>query len=258
MAFLTDLLGHPPELLALIALAVFGGGMTKGISGVGLPIVTVSIVVTANLLEPREAIALLVVPILITNLWQVSRAGSLFEPVKRHARLLIAFLLFLWLGSLMLAAFDTKVLFIVLGACVAIFAGTSLWKPRPEPLQPGTERWAGPVAGFLGGLLGGLTTIWGPPLMIYLVLLKLPKDEWVRTVALIWTAGAIPLTMFYWSNGVLNPSNVWLSAAACLPGMIGILVGEQIRKWINEEAFRKAMLVLLFLVGLNLIRRALT
>ena len=251
------LLGHPPTQLALIALGVVAGGMAKGISGVGLPIVTVSIIVTANLLEPREAIALLVIPILITNFWQAVRAGDLMTPMKRHVPLLAVFLIFLWLGSLMLASFDTKVLFVILGACVAVFAASSLWKPRAEPLTPRTERWAGPLAGFLGGLLGGLTTIWGPPLMMYLVLLKLSKDEWVRTVGLIWFSGAIPLTVFYWSNGVLNPSNVWLSAAACLPGMAGILMGEHIRKWIDEEAFRKVMLVLLFLIGLNLIRRAL-
>jgi uncharacterized membrane protein YfcA len=257
MDALTTLLGHPPEALGLIALATIVGGMAKGITGVGLPIIIISIVVTANLLSPKEAIAYVVVPILITNLWQAVRARGLLEPVKRHAPLIVVFLLFLWLGSLMLAAFDTKVLFVILGACVAVFAATSLWKPRPDPLKPGTERWAGPMAGFLGGLLGGLTTIWGPPLMMYFVLLKLPKDEWVRTVGLVWTAGAVPLTLFYWSNGVLNPSNVWLSAAGCLPGMIGILLGEQIRKWIDEEVFRKVMLVLLFLIGLNLIRRAL-
>ena len=91
---------------------------------------------------------------------------------------------------------------------------------------------------------------------MYLVMLRLPKDAWVRSVALVYVTGAVPLAAFYWSNGVLNPSNVWLSTAACIPGMAGILTGERIRRHINEEAFRRAMLVLLFLIGLNLIRRA--
>ena len=257
MDALTNLLGQPLHTLALISLATIVGGMAKGITGIGLPIIIISIVVTANLLSPKEAIAYVVIPILITNLWQAVRSKGLMDPLKRHAALIIVFLMFLWLGSQMLAAIDTKILFAVLGVCVAIFAASSLWKPRAESLSLKTQRWAGPLAGTLGGLLGGFTTIWGPPLMMYFVLLKLPKDEWVRTVGLVWFSGAIPLTIFYWSNGVLNPSNIWLSAAGCIPGMVGILLGEQVRKWIDEEAFRKVMLVLLFLIGLNLIRRAL-
>ena len=50
---------------------------------------------------------------------------------------------------------------------------------------------------------------------------------------------------------------IYLSVYACIPGMIGIRIGEIIRDRINQETFRKAMLVMLFLIGLNLIRRAL-
>jgi len=86
-------------------------------------------------------------------------------------------------------------------------------------------------------------------------MLHLPKDEWVRTIAIIWLAGAIPLVAFYIANGVLNAETAPISAAACIPAMLGILVGERLRGLINEQLFRKMLLIALFLVALNLIRR---
>jgi uncharacterized membrane protein YfcA len=129
-------------------------------------------------------------------------------------------------------------------------------KPRVHPLKPETEKWAGPLAGALGGLLGGISTIWGPPMMMYFVMLKLDKDTFVRTVGLAWFSLAVPLTFAYWRNGIFAGDIIGLSFAACVPGMIGIRIGEKIRDKIDQETFRKVMLVILFIIGLNLIRRA--
>ena len=93
-------------------------------------------------------------------------------------------------------------------------------------------------------------------MMMYLMMLKLDKDTWVRTIGLVWFCGSVPLAIAYWQNGVLNPDNFWLSAYACVPGMIGIRIGEKLRDKINQETFRKVLLVILFIIGLNLIRRA--
>ncbi|MAY67401.1 MAG: hypothetical protein CMM77_09765 [Rhodospirillaceae bacterium] len=251
-----ELLGQPPTTLALLALAIFLGGIMKGISGIGLPIITMSIIFTFDLLPAKDTIAFVVMPILVTNLWQAMRSSGWIQTLKEHWLLIAVFLPCLFLGSRMLAGMDTRGVFLVLGCIVAAFAATNMWKPHMAALTPRTRLWAGPLAGVTGGLLGGLSTVWGPPIIMYLVMLRLPKDAWVRSVALVYVTGAVPLAAFYWSNGVLNPSNVWLSTAACIPGMAGILTGERIRRHINEEAFRRAMLVLLFLIGLNLIRRA--
>ena len=104
--------------------------------------------------------------------------------------------------------------------------------------------------------MGGITTIWGPPMMMYFVMLKLPKDIFVRTVGMAWFSLAVPLTFAYWRNGIFTGDVITLSFAACVPGMIGIRIGEKIRDKIDHETFRKVMLVILLIIGLNLIRRA--
>ena len=73
----------------------------------------------------------------------------------------------------------------------------------------------------------------------------------------LYLLGAIPLAFFYYQNGVLNGDRMWLSVAACVPAMAGILIGERLRRFINEELFRKLLLVAIFVAGLNMIRRGL-
>ena len=107
-----------------------------------------------------------------------------------------------------------------------------------------------------GGLLGGVSTIWGPPMTMYFVMLRLSKDMFVRTIGLVWFAGSIPLVLAYVENGILTAEVAPLSLLACVPGLAGMWVGQKIRGRVDQETFRKALLITLFVMGLNLIRRA--
>lgn len=246
--------GFDAITFAVITLAMVLGGAVKGVTGIGLPIVAMAFIL--HFVDPIVTLAILVLPILITNLWQAARSGNIMRPLRRFWPMILTFLIFLFVGAQLVVALDTNVLFGVLGVCVVAFSASNLFRPRPHPLTPATEKWAGPVAGALGGLLGGLSTIWGPPMMMLLMMLKLDKDEWVRTIGLVWFSGAVPLTIAYWQNGVLNADTAPLSAYACIPGMVGIRIGELVRDRIPQDTFRKVLLAALVIIGLNLIRRA--
>jgi uncharacterized membrane protein YfcA len=247
--------GYDLDTLALISAAIFVGGVVKGISGFGLPVVTIAIVI--NFVPAPVALAIVVIPILVTNLWQAMRAGDLFAPLREYMPMIMTFVVTLVITAHFVVNIDEKALFGVIGVCFTIFTLSNMIRPPAKPLTPATRIWAAPLAGFFGGIIGGLSTIWGPPMMMYLVLLKLPKDTWVRVIGLVWFMGAVPLTLSYFANGILNSETTPLSLYACLPGMLGTLVGENIRKRIDQETFRKIILSALLLIGLNLIRRAL-
>ena len=80
--------------------------------------------------------------------------------------------------------------------------------------------------------------------------------ESIRTVGLTWFVGSIPLIAAYVDNGILTADVAPLSLLACVPGLAGMWVGQKIRGRIDQETFRKALLITLFVIGLNLIRRA--
>lgn len=246
--------GIDATALLVIGIATGIGGFAKGVTGIGLPIIAIAVMV--NFYEPHVVLATIIGPIVATNLWQSLRSTDLFAPLKRFWPMILCFLTTLLIFARITAALDTKILFGLLGGVLTLFAVTNIWRPRTEALTPRTERWAGPVAGTLGGMLGGLTTIWGPPMMMFFVMLKLDKDDWVRTVGFVWSMGAIPLAYAYWQNGILNPDTLPLALYACIPGLIGTMIGEVARRRINQETFRKIMLGALLVIGLNLVRRA--
>ncbi len=150
---------------------------------------------------------------------------------------------------------DPRVLYALVGTAVTLFVVTNYLKLHVT-VSPGAEKWAGPVAGTLGGLLGGISTIWGPPMMMYFVMLRLSKDVYIQTVGLVWFIASIPLVIAYVRYGILTVQTTLLSMIMCIPGAIGFLVGQRLRKRINQEVFRTLLLWFLLLVGLNLIRRA--
>ena len=243
------------SLLAILSGALFVGGIVKGVIALGLPMVSIAILL--NFFPPLKVLGILIMPMLVTNLWQAINSGNLLKPLQRFWPMIITGVVFLVIGAQIIVIMDSAILFGFLGACVAIFSTISLVRPNMPPLKLKTEKWAGPLAGAMGGLLGGVSTIWGPPMTMYFVMLKLPKDEFVRSVGMAWFAFSIPITAAYWQNGIFSGDIIYLSLYACIPGMIGIRIGEMLRERINQEAFRKVMLVTLLFMGLNLIRRAL-
>jgi len=250
------MLGLDPYVLAIVGVAIGAGGFVKGITGIGLPIVAIAILL--NFLGPKATLASLVGPILMTNLWLVFTSGDLREPLRRFWPMIGCFVVFLFVGARLVVTLDERVLFGLLGTCVTLFAAISLLQPRARNLAPARDRWAGPLAGMVGGLLGGISTMWGPPIIMYLVWLELDKETWIRTVGLIWFMGSVPLAIAYWQNGILDADTIPLSAFACLPAMAGLFAGVVVRRRIAQETFSKVLLAALIVIGLNLIRRALS
>jgi len=242
------------SLIAILTGAYVVGGIVKGVVGLGLPMVSIAILL--NFLPPLTVLGLVVAPILVTNLWQAARMGNMMQPLRRFWPIIATGLVFLFIGAEMIVILDTDVLFALLGTVLAFFSAVSLASPNMPPLTAKTEKWAGPLAGAMGGLMGGISTIWGPPITMYFVMLKLPKDVFVRSIGFAWFAFSVPLVFAYWRNGIVTGNVVYLSLYACIPGMIGIRIGEVIRERIDQSTFRKVMLVMLMLIGLNLIRRA--
>jgi uncharacterized membrane protein YfcA len=104
--------------------------------------------------------------------------------------------------------------------------------------------------------MGGLTTVHGPPIMIYLVSLGLKKDEFVGTIGLIWFCGSIPMVFSYAYSGILGPTEATYSIIGLIPVFAGLALGERIREKIDPDLFKKVLIGVLFVLGLNLIRRA--
>lgn len=74
-------------LIPLIALSFLLAGFVKGVVGLGLPTVSVGLLGLA--MPPMQAAALLIVPSMVTNLWQLACGPRFLGLMKRLAGLLL-------------------------------------------------------------------------------------------------------------------------------------------------------------------------
>ena len=74
--------------------------------------------------------------------------------------------------------------------------------------------------------------------------------------SIIFFLGTLPLVIGYIRQGYMTTQLTLLSTYLLIPTLIGFWVGEKIRSKMSEIIFRKSLLCLFSIMGLNLIRRA--
>lgn len=244
-----------PWVLAFVAVVFLLAGTIKGVVGIGLP--TASVGMMSQVLDPRLAIALAVFPSLIANVWQIWRSGQPWQVIQRFWLFLICLMSMILLVSLTLTAVvQTDILIFALGCVILVFSVMSLsW--RPPFLPDRFDRLGQFISGTASGILGGLTAIWAPVMVPYLMARRLEPDTFVRATGVMILAGTIPLIGGYWHTGLITGQSSLVGMAMVLPAVIGFGLGERIRQHLDAEKFRKVVLFVFLIMGLNLIRRAL-
>ena len=249
-----SLLELDPAVWALIALAFFVGGTVKGVIGMGMPLVVVPSL--ASFMPPTTAISLMIVPVIGANIWQVFHA-NLFKPtLRRFWTLLVTMAVVIWLASSVLVRVDVATASLLMGIVVIAYPISRLLPIRGETSRQ-RERWMSPTVGAVTGIVAGTAGLISPPLSIYLASLRLPKDEFVTAIALMLLCGATPLYINLALHDVLNLDVLIASCFSALPAWVGTALGTYGRQRISQRAFERALLGVLFLVGLNLLRRGL-
>lgn len=240
--------------LLLIATAAFlVSGAIKGVTGIGLP--TAAIAFMTLFIEPRTAIALVLFPMLGSNLWQMVRGGHFLRTARRYG--LFAGILFLGVGTTAISTQEAsdRVLLAILGVVVLIFVAVS-WRKMLPPLADRFDKVAQVGFALLAGVIGGMTAAWGPPMAMYLHAKGVDKDEFIRATGFMISFGSVPLVVTYAQVGFLSGALALTSLSMLVPTLIGFTAGEVLRRRMSVETFRSAILVLFFFLGLNLIRRA--
>jgi len=242
------------ETLAFLFGALVVGGTVKGIIGVGYPMVAVSFM--SSLIEVPTAVVLVILPSVACNFWQSGITRGSWALLGRFWPVIVPLSIGLWWSAGMMAKARPDNLFIALGILVMGFSVLNLYTPHLRIPGRG-ERWAGAAAGIVSGIMGGFSTVFGPPITMYLVALDLEKEDFIRCVGLIFLSGSSMLAISYWTHGVLHSGNIAWSISACLPVVLGYGVGQWVRGFVDQDKFRKLLLGALILVGLNLLRRGL-
>jgi uncharacterized membrane protein YfcA len=240
--------------LAVITAVFLIAGMVKGIVGLGLP--TVAIGLLTALIGLSEGILLMVIPSLITNLWQALAGGALLTILRRVWGLLLAVCAGAWVGVELFGRGDAALWTVLLGALLCAYAMFGLVSPKlPAPGRH--EGWLSPVLGGVNGVLTGLTGTFFIPGVPYFQALGFTRDIMVQAMGVLFLVSTVALAAALSGHGRLDIEIGGVSAVATVPALLGMVLGTRIRRQLSEQRFRQVLFSALLLLGIYIAVRAL-
>ncbi len=245
-----------PVFLGLAVLIAAFAGFVKGAVGFAMPMIMISGL--GSFLAPEIALAALILPTVVANVWQALRDGiaAALASIWRFRFYTGIVLVFIALSAQLVTVLPSWALSLAIGVPATLFAVSQLagWRLT---LRPEHHRRAEIVIGSIAGIVGGISGVWGPPTVAYLTALETPKAESIRVQGVVYGAGALVLLAAHLGSGVLNAQTAPLSLALLAPAVAGLLLGFWVQDRMDQEKFRRATLLVLVVAGLNLIRRGL-
>ncbi|MBB2897089.1 sulfite exporter TauE/SafE family protein [Pseudomonas sp. AS2.8] len=232
--------------LLLCILIFVLAGLTKGVLGLGLPTVAMSLL--ALLMTPAEAAALLLIPSLLTNVWQFCAGPSPWRTFKRLLPLQLALVPGTLLSIPLLTGGDGAGLAAALGAVLVAY-GLIGWAGWRLPAPGCHEGKVALLVGFVTGLITGMTGVFVLPAVPYLQSLALDKEQLIEALGLSFTVATLALLMGLWWQEALAVERLGASSLLLLPALAGMWLGQRVRQRLKEHLFRRLFFGGLLLLG---------
>lgn len=239
----------PDSMLILIAAAFLLAGFVKGVIGLGLP--TVSMGLLAVTMPPSQAIAIVIVPAIVTNIWQTFGGPHLRDIMRRLWPLMLGTVAGIWLNAGLLTGPYAPYGTVVLGTLLVIYAILGLSKLNFKVARR-DEKWIGGIAGLITGVVSAATGVQVIPSMPYMQAIGMEKDELVQALGVFFTVATIALAFNLTTTGLLTAATALPGAIAMAASFAGMFIGQAVRNRMQPEMFRRWFLIAMIFLGIYL------
>ena len=236
-------------ILIFIAFALLLAGFIKGALGLGLPTVSVGLLAVA--MPPGRALAIVIVPAVLTNIWQTFGGPYLRDIARRLWPLMVGTAIGICLNAAALSHPSTRYGNIALGLLLVAYAVLGLTKFAFTVARP-HEKWVGGAVGLVTGLISAATGVQVVPSVPYMQAIGLEKDELVQALGVFFTVATITLAFNLTSSGLISTATALPGAIAMACAFIGMYIGQAVRSKMPAEQFRRVFLVAMILLGVYL------
>lgn len=255
----------------------FVAGTVKGGIGLGLP--TISVALLGLWLPVEQAAAIVILPVILTNIWQSIVGRALRLIAIRLWPLMLWLVLGTLVAAMLIAEADTALAAGMLGAMLIVYAGLGL-SGRRFHVPVRAERWLSPLVGLSTGLITGATAIFVIPSVPYLQSIdfragrpgreedeadpfrarddRMAIDALIQSLGLTALVATFGLALGLGLKGSLSLSVVVPGVAATLAAFVGMSAGAAIRRRMSLEVFRRWVLIALLALGVLMVARSLT
>jgi hypothetical protein len=237
-----------------MAAVVLAAAFVKGAIGFGFPALGTPLL--SLVVDVKTAVVVLILPNIVMDGVQFARRGTPLATVRRFWLLLAAGALGMVLGTRVLVVLSPRATTLILGAFVLCYVALSATGLAPRvPVH--WERWLSAPAGFVAGVIGGVTNAPATALVLYFQAIALPKHDFVSSVAFtFFFYKLVQLGAVTWF-GLLPWSLLWPSLALTAVGLAAFAVGLRVQDRLDQRGFNRAVLAFLALLGAWLLIRSL-
>ncbi len=233
-----------------ITVALMLGGMVKGITGIGVPLVAMPIL--THFLPVKQAVLLLSMPIILGNIPQAFEGGEIMQTVKQIAAPLVGTVIGNVVGVSVLIALDPHHAQAVSGVMLIVAVALMLASPKLT-LAPSLVKPVGFALGFGAALMESIASVPGPLLAMYLIASGATGRAFTKQIAIILVVSVVTLLTTFSGGARANGVDLVISAAASIPAITGMLLARPLRDNMHPLAFRVVVLACVLAAAVQMI-----
>jgi uncharacterized membrane protein YfcA len=238
------------NLFFIYIIIFFVGGLVKGTIGVGLPTVTLTLL--SFFFDIKDSISFILVPVILTNFFQMLDGKHLKSIFKQTKIFLFTSVTFVIPGFLILRAIDSKIILIILASLLVLNSSLVLFN-KIITIKKYDSFLAQFWIGALTGITTGVTSIYTMPFIFLIQSLKFSKEKLIQLMGLSFFLYSLSQFTLFYSFSMINEKVLLFSSLACLPILLGVIVGKYLRKILSEQIFKKLFNYMLLISGLTII-----
>ena len=240
------------DLITIIAIftAFALGGILKGATGAGAPIITIPVI--AAFYDVRIAVIIMVIPNLLTNIGQLYQFRKTILPFFFTVSFALGGGIGAFLGTILLVSLPIKILTLSVAIIVIIYILLKIAVPSWK-LVYGKAKKLVFIMGAGGGILQGSAGLSAPISITFLNSMKLERNQFIPTISVYFGVMSIfqMPTLYYYD--FLNIEIIIVSIMSTIVLMCFMPLGSWIAKSISKETFDKVTLILLGFIALRII-----
>ena len=242
------------EFYLITGLVFLLAGTVKGIVGFGLPLVSITLLTPFYGLV--DAIAIMLLPAVVTNFWQAVTGGRFIGLWKRLWPLYVSGVVSTVLAASVLVQIEPFWPTVLLGGVILAYSlvGLAVWQPP----KPGVrERWLSPATGVVTGLITGLTGVLVFPLAAYVQSLDLDRRVLFQAMGIYLLLANVALASAFGWQSAFPDGVTQLAVVGIVAGLAGMALGQRIQVLLSAEQFKRVFFFSLGAVGAFIFLRAL-
>jgi len=243
------------EIIFLFAAITFFAALVHGSIGFAFPMIATSLL--ALFTDLQSAIILTLVPTLLVNIVSIAseadyKFANFISAFKRHSGLALYAILGSAVGTLLLIAVSSEWFKVLLALAILLYLFANKLKLELSWVQT-KPVFSKAFFGLSGGLLGGLTNVMMPFLVIYSIESKHSKRDIIQSANICFLSGKIIQIILFTASGKFTLNTLSIAWVLLFATAIALMIGIQIKKRIKSEAYIQLLRGLLLILAVMLI-----